>query len=55
MTLHDFGYTRHCQRQALTLNQRHDFGAALINEVHFGFNHRRIPAVTGPNDEQLGY
>ena len=42
-----FGDTRQSRRQIFTLNETHTFGAALVNEVRFGFN--RIHISFTPN------
>jgi hypothetical protein len=42
-----FGDTRQSRRQIFTLNETHTFGAAVVNEVRFGFN--RIHIAFTPN------
>ncbi|HEX5833040.1 MAG TPA: carboxypeptidase regulatory-like domain-containing protein [Pyrinomonadaceae bacterium] len=42
-----FGDTRQSRRQIFTLNETHTFGAAVVNEVRFGFN--RIHISFTPN------
>jgi hypothetical protein len=42
-----FGDTRTSRRQIFTFNETHTFGAALVNEVRFGFN--RIHILFDPN------
>lgn len=37
-TIPGFGNTHHSLRQIFTLNESHVFGAALVNELRFGFN-----------------
>jgi outer membrane receptor protein involved in Fe transport len=46
-TIPGFGNTREAQRQILTVNETHVFGAALVNELRAGFN--RIYGVSTTN------
>lgn len=45
-TIPGFGYRRTAQRQLLTVNETHTFGAAMVNDARLGFN--RLNSATTP-------